>query len=186
MLPPVDGLRSMDAVRDRVRSVFGTRTCAGSSSRGRPRSSATTPILVAVSVYAYGVGGEKAVGLIFLARSFPRPSSRRSRGCSATASARARPAVTNCRPHRSGRAAALGVFVERARGRLRPRRRRDDREHTVFDSAQAALTPTLARTPDELTAANAVASGIESIAALRRTGARGLLLAVRAPASCSC
>jgi MFS family permease len=49
---------------------------------------------------------------------------------------------------------------------------------TPFRSAQAALTPSLARTPEELTAANAVASTVDSIATFAGPALGGLLLAV--------
>ncbi|MGH3137640.1 MAG: MFS transporter, partial [Gaiellaceae bacterium] len=49
---------------------------------------------------------------------------------------------------------------------------------TPFRSAQAALTPSLARSPSELTAANAVASTVESLAAFIGPAIAGLLLAV--------
>ena len=49
---------------------------------------------------------------------------------------------------------------------------------TPFRSAQAALTPTLARDPAELTAANAVASGVESLAVFVGPALAGLVLAV--------
>ena len=49
---------------------------------------------------------------------------------------------------------------------------------TPFRSAHAALTPGLARTPDELTAANAVASGIDSIAIFVGPAFAGVLLGV--------
>ena len=49
---------------------------------------------------------------------------------------------------------------------------------TPYRSAQAAITPGLAETPQELTAANAVASGVESIAIFAGPALAGLLLAV--------
>ena len=49
---------------------------------------------------------------------------------------------------------------------------------TPFRSAQAALTPSLARTPSELTAANAVASAVDSIAFFVGPALAGVLLAV--------
>ena len=49
---------------------------------------------------------------------------------------------------------------------------------TVFRPAQAALMPQLARTPEELTASNAVAVTIESAAIFLGPGIGGLLLAV--------
>ena len=55
-------------------------------------------------------------------------------------------------------------------------RRRSPRH--PFRSSQAALTPTLARTPEELTAANAVASGIESVAVFAGPALAGVLFAV--------
>src|SRR5262245_62367650 len=48
---------------------------------------------------------------------------------------------------------------------------------TPFRSSQAALTPTLAETPEELTAANAVASGIDSVAVFAGPALAGVLLA---------
>jgi MFS family permease len=52
---------------------------------------------------------------------------------------------------------------------------------TAFRPAQASLLPALARTPEELTAANAVAVTIESAAIFVGPGIGGLLLAVTGP-----
>jgi MFS family permease len=54
---------------------------------------------------------------------------------------------------------------------------------TAFRPAQASLLPQLARTPEELTAANAVAVTIESAAIFAGPGIGGLLLAVTGPAA---
>jgi Major Facilitator Superfamily/Cyclic nucleotide-binding domain len=52
---------------------------------------------------------------------------------------------------------------------------------TAFRPAQASLLPALARTPEQLTAANAVAVTIESAAIFAGPGIGGLLLAVTGP-----
>jgi predicted MFS family arabinose efflux permease len=52
---------------------------------------------------------------------------------------------------------------------------------TAFRPAQASLLPALARTPEELTAANAIAVTIESAAIFLGPGIGGLLLAVTGP-----
>lgn len=54
---------------------------------------------------------------------------------------------------------------------------------TVFRPAQAALMPALSRTPEELTAANAVAVTIESAAIFVGPGIGGVLLAVSGPSA---
>lgn len=52
---------------------------------------------------------------------------------------------------------------------------------TAFRPAESALLPSLARTPDELTAANAVASTVESAALFAGPALGGLLLATTGP-----
>jgi MFS family permease len=55
---------------------------------------------------------------------------------------------------------------------------------TAFRPAQAAILPTLARTPDELTAANVATSTLESLMSFAGPAIAGVLLAVAEPAAC--
>ncbi len=131
-------------------------------------------------MYAYDVGGEQAVGLIFLARLIPAALVSPFAGLLGDRSARERVLlVTNThpqpcssvqRPHRVFADAAPCVVYALAIAATIA--------NTPFRSAQAALTPSLARTPRELTAANAVASGVDSLALFAGPALAGLLLAL--------
>jgi MFS family permease len=135
--------------------------------------------LVAVSVYAYGVGGEEAVGLIFLARLIPAALAAPFAGLLGDRYRRERVLLlTNlCRIVLVGSAAA-GVFLDAPPIVIYVLAVAATIVTTPFRSAQAALTPALARSPNELTAANAVASGIDSLALFIGPAIAGLLLAV--------
>jgi MFS family permease len=135
--------------------------------------------LVAVSIYAYGVGGEAAVGLVFFVRLIPSAliapfagmlADRYRRESVLVASAVSRIVLIG--------AAAAGVFLDVEPAVVYTLAVLAAIATTPFRPAQAALTPSLARTPDELTAANAVASTIESIAIFVGPALAGLLLAI--------
>lgn len=135
--------------------------------------------LIAVSVYAYGVGGEKAVGLIFLARLIPAALVAPFAGMLGDRYPRERVLLfTNASRVALVGAAALSVFLDADPWVIYALSIAATIATTPFRSSQAALTPTLARTPEELTAANAVASGIESIAVFVGPALAGVLLAV--------
>jgi MFS family permease len=135
--------------------------------------------LIAVSVYAYGVGGEEAVGLIFLARLVPAAIIAPFAGMLGDRFRRERVLLlTNATRVVLVGAAAIGVFVDADPWVVYGFSIAATIATTPFRSAQAALTPNVARNPAELTAANAVASGVESIAAFLGPALAGILLGV--------
>lgn len=135
--------------------------------------------LIAVSVYAYDVGGEAAVGLIFLARLIPAALAAPFAGLLGDRYRRERVLlVTNLTRIVLVSAAAIGVLLDATPTFVYVLAVAATIVNTPFRSAQAALTPSLARSPSELTAANAVASGIDSMALFAGPALAGLLLAV--------
>lgn len=135
--------------------------------------------LIAVSVYAYNVGGEGAVGLVFLARLIPAALIAPFAGMLGDRFPRERVLLwTNITRIAFVVASALAVFSDADPLVVYALSIAATIATTPFRSSQAALTPTVARTPEELTAANAVAAGIESIAVFAGPALAGVLLAV--------
>ncbi len=135
--------------------------------------------LVAVSVYAYEAGGEKAVGLVFLLRLVPAALIAPFAGLIADRYRRERVLLaTNAARIVLIAAAAACVFADTDPAIVYALAIAAAIVTTPFRSAQAALTPALARNPEELTAANAVASGVESLAVFVGPALAGLVLAV--------
>ena len=135
--------------------------------------------LVAVSVYAYEVGGEAAVGLIFLLRLVPAAliapftgllADRYRRELVLLGSLLSRAVLIGL--------AAVGVFLDASSAVVYALAIGAAIATTPFRPAQAAMTPALAQSPRELTAANAVASTVESIAVFVGPALAGLLLGV--------
>jgi MFS family permease len=134
--------------------------------------------LIAVSVYAYEVGGAEAVGLVFLIRLIPAALISPFAGLLGDRYRRDRVLLLTqlTRVVLVG-AAAIGVFVDAPPIVIYALAVAATIATTPVRSAQAALTPSLARDPSELTAANAVASGVESIAFFVGPALAGFLLA---------
>jgi MFS family permease len=135
--------------------------------------------LVAVSVFAFQAGGETAVGLLLLARLVPAGLLAPFAGMLADRFPRERVLLwTNVARMLLVVAAAVAVYADSPPIVVYVLSILAAIATMPFRSAQAALTPSLARTPSELTAANAVASTIESLAAFAGPAFAGLLLAV--------
>jgi MFS family permease len=135
--------------------------------------------LIAVSIYAYDVGGEAAVGLVFLARLIPAALAAPFAGMLGDRFRRERVLfVTNLTRCALVTAAAIGVLADAEPLLVYVLAIAATIANTPFRSAQAALTPSLAQSPSELTAANAVASGIDSLALFGGPALAGLLVAV--------
>jgi MFS family permease len=135
--------------------------------------------LVAVSVYAYGIGGETAVGVLLMLRLVPAGLIAPFAGVLADRYPRERVLlISNVVRILLVSAAAACVFLDGPAFSVYALAVAAAIANTPVRSAQAALTPTLARTPSELTAANAVASTFESIAAFAGPAIAGLMLVV--------
>ena len=133
--------------------------------------------LVAVSVYAYGIGGETAVGVLLMLRLVPAGLIAPFAGVLADRYRRERVLlVSNLARIVLVSAAAACVFLDAPAVAVYALAVAAAIANTPIRSAQAALTPSLARSPSELTAANAVASTFESIAAFAGPAVAGLLL----------
>jgi hypothetical protein len=138
----------------------------------------TCAYLIAIAVVAYRSGGAGAVGLIMLVRTAAAAIAAAPLAALADRYSRRRVmAVSDL--VRAGLTAALAVvtqtdapivavYVLAAAIAM---------VATVFRPAQAAMTPSLAETPEELTAANAVAGTIESTSIFLGPGIGGLVLA---------
>lgn len=135
--------------------------------------------LTAVSVYAYNVGGEKAVGLIFLARLIPAALIAPFAGMLGDRYPRERVLLfANVGRVLLVGGAAVAAFADADPWVVYGLSIAATIATTPFRSALAALTPSLTRTPEELTAANAVATGVESIAVFAGPALAGVLLSV--------
>ena len=133
--------------------------------------------LVAVSVYAYGIGGETAVGVLLMLRLVPAGLIAPFAGVLADRYRRERVLlVSNLARIVLVSAAAACVFLDAPAVAVYALAVAAAIANTPIRSAQAALTPSLARSPSELTAANAVASTFESIAAFAGPAVAGILL----------
>jgi MFS family permease len=135
--------------------------------------------LIAVSVYAYEVGGGKAVGLVFLARLIPAAIAAPFAGLLGDRFSRERVLIgTNITRIVLVGAGAIAALADAAPIVVYVLAIAATVATTPFRSAQAALTPTLARSPGELTAANAVANGVDSLAFFIGPALAGILVAV--------
>ena len=134
---------------------------------------------VALSVFAYHAGGATAVGLLMAVRmlssAIVAPFSsilgdrhNRARVMISTDLVRAA-ALAGAGVAALAHAPALVIYALAVLVAI---------VSTAFHPAQAALTPSLATTPEELTAANAVGSTIESVGTFAGPALAGLLLAV--------
>jgi MFS family permease len=133
---------------------------------------------IAVIVYAYEQGGATAVGVVGLARWFSAAAvspfaavlgDRYDRRWVMAGSDLARAALIG--------GAALAVFADAAPFAVYVLAVLVSVVATAFRPAEAALIPALARTPEELTAANVAASTIESVGMFAGPAIGGLLLA---------
>jgi MFS family permease len=135
--------------------------------------------LVAVSVYAYNAGGETAVGLILALRLIPAALLSPFAGLLADRYRRELVLLVSTLTRMAFvAAAAAGVFLDVEPPIVYALAIAAAIAQTPVRSTQAALTPSLAQTPGELTAANAVATTAENLAVFLGPALAGLLLAI--------
>lgn len=135
--------------------------------------------VIAVSVYAYGADGTKGVGLIWLLRMLPAALASPFTAMLADRFRRERVMMASdlLRVALIAAGAAV-VFADGPPALVYTMAAVVGVAATPFRPAQAALVPSLATTPNELTAANVVASTIESVGFFVGPAIAGVLLGV--------
>ena len=134
--------------------------------------------IVALSVFAFESGGAAAVGLVVLVRMLPAAVAAPFSALLADRFPRTRVMVVSDLTRAVAvTGAAAAVFAEAPAGVVYALAGVVAVVSTAFRPAQAALVPNLARTPQELTAANVASSTIESLAFFAGPALGGLLLA---------
>ena len=135
--------------------------------------------VIAVSVYAYGADGTKGVGLIWLLRLLPAAFVSPFTSMLADRFRRERVMMASDLVRVALVAAGAGVvFAHGPAALVYAMAAVVSVAQTPFRPAQAALVPSLAGTPNELTAANVVASTIESVGFFLGPAIAGVLLGV--------
>ena len=165
--PPMDELTEPNATTsssiDALRAVFRSPNLRKLQLAWAGSNLGTWGYGIALAVYAYDQGGAQAVGLVALLRWIPAAiaapfmgvlGDRHSRKLVMVASDLGRVVVISL--------AAVAVFVDADAIVVYVLAAVGVVLATAFRPAQAAITPTLVSTPDELTASNVVASSVES------------------------
>jgi MFS family permease len=179
----------MRAIRERLREsaaafrqAFGNRGLRRLQLGGAASTSGSWAYNVALAVYAYEAGGAKAVGLIGLIRTIPAAVA----APFVSVLADRLPRVSVMAASEYVRAAAVGVagalalshgsewivYALAGVGSI---------VGTAFLPAESAVLPELARTPEELTAANVTRSTVESVSSFVGPAIGGILLAATSP-----
>ncbi len=139
---------------------------------------------IALSVYAYDHGGATAVGVVGLIRLIPAAiaapfmgvlGDRHSRRLVMALSDLGRVVVVGL--------GAIAIYLELSPGLVYLLAAIGVVVSTAFRPAQAAIIPSLASTPEELTASNVVSSTIESLGMFAGPAVGGVILAVSGPAA---
>ena len=137
---------------------------------------------IALAVYAYEQGGATAVGVVGLVRMLPAAVAAPFMSTLADRYPRERIMLVSDVSRLFAMAAAAGVALsEGAPALVYALGSFEAIMRTAFQPAQSAITPTLARTPQELTASNVTASTIESVGVFIGPALGGLLLAATSP-----
>lgn len=135
--------------------------------------------IVALSLYAYDRGGAGAVGLVWLVRTLPSVVAAPFGAALGDRYRRERVIVAiNAARSLTIGLAAVAVFASAPAGIVYALGSLMGLLQSTFRPTQAALLPQLARSPEELTAANLVLTTIESVGVFAGPSIGGLLLAV--------
>ena len=165
--------------RRALRRCSTTARCGSSSSPGPARSSARWAYAVALVVYAYDHGGASAVGLIALIRWLPAAVASPFTAILGDRYPRVPVMLASDLLRAVGLATmAVCVLTDAPVGIVYVLAATVAVINTAFQPAQSALLPSLAKTPEELTAANVSSSTIESLGFCVGPALGGLLLAV--------
>jgi MFS family permease len=184
MLAPMrQALRSrLSASAAALRQAFGNRGLRRLQLAGAGSIIGSWSYVVALAVYAYESGGAAAVGLVALIRFIPAGIAAPFAASLGDRFPRARVMLASDLLRAALMAlAALAIAVDASPALVYLFAAVTSVVGTAFHPAQSALLPSLARTPEELTAANVAASTVESVGVFLGPALGGLLLAATGP-----